>query len=190
MITALAGEVAGRILIEFRRTACADRIGRVTNVRVEIADRGRYISEAATIWAEATAARDNDPEIAPLSEALPIIQRVIDSSPRSLLLVALTSDDRPAGFAAIEPSPTDGGTAHIRYLGVRPGGWGAGVGRSLMRSVPTLLPGAGFTAGELEVYLDNDRAVKLYESFHWLPAGAPTPHPRSGRLEQRYRLDW
>ncbi|GIE77169.1 hypothetical protein Aph02nite_31190 [Actinoplanes philippinensis] len=168
------------------------------DLSVQVAAPGQHLAEAATIWAEATAARDNDPDLAPLDQALPLIEQVVGSSPRSLLVVAIDNDTRVHGFAAIKPSdePSDESTgestgeltAHIRYLGVRPSSWGLGVGRLLMRDLPGLLAAAGFTEGELEVYLDNPRAVTLYESFGWLRDGDPTPHPRSGRLEQRYRL--
>ncbi len=151
-----------------------------------MAEPERHLAEAAVIWAEATAARDGDPEVAPLEQALPVIQRVIGSSPRSLLVVAIDEDERVVGFAAIEPLATDAATAEIRYLGVRPGNWGAGVGRRLAGALPRLA--TGFTHGELEVYVDNPRAVALYESLGWSPHGDARPHPRSGRLEQRYRL--
>jgi ribosomal protein S18 acetylase RimI-like enzyme len=161
----------------------------MTIVRIQVAGAGRYLAEAATIWAEATAARDGHPELTPLSVAQPPIQRVIESSPRSLLLVALDAHERVVGFAAIEPMPADGSTADVRYVGVRPGNWGAGVGRHLMRALPGLLAAAGFTHGELDVYLDNPRALKLYEAHGWRPCGEAAPHPRSGRIEQRYRLE-
>ncbi|MDO3702050.1 GNAT family N-acetyltransferase [Micromonospora sp. C28SCA-DRY-2] len=159
----------------------------MTNAQVRVARRGEYVDEAATIWAEATAARDGDPEAAPLDQARPVIQAVLDGSPRSMLLVALDAGDRVVGFAAVEPG--DAATAEIRYLGVRPDSWGRGVGRHLLLALPGQLAGAGFVRGELAVYLDNPRAVALYESAGWSPYGDATPHPRSGRLEQRYRLD-
>ncbi|MEU8660716.1 GNAT family N-acetyltransferase [Actinoplanes philippinensis] len=161
------------------------------DLTVQVAAPGQHLAEAATIWAEATAARDNDPDPAPLDQALPLIEQVIGSSPRALLVVAVDNGTRVHGFAAIEPSDESTGefTAHIRYLGVRPSSWGLGVGRLLMRDLPGLLAAAGFTEGELGVYLDNPRAVTLYESFGWLRDGEPAPHPRSGRLEQRYRLE-
>ncbi|MEU4780387.1 GNAT family N-acetyltransferase [Micromonospora sp. NPDC023633] len=77
-----------------------------------------------------------------------------------------------------------------RHLGVEPDSWGRGVGRHLVRAVPAHLAGAGFVRAELSVYVDNPQAVRLYETTGWLPYGEATPHPRSGRLEQRYRLDW
>ncbi|MFC4066260.1 GNAT family N-acetyltransferase [Actinoplanes subglobosus] len=158
------------------------------NARVRVALRGQFVDEAAAIWAATTAARDGEAEVAPLDLARPVIQAVVDSSPRSLLLV-VADDDRIIGFAAVEPVPPSGSTAEIRYLGVHPGSWGRGVGRELLAEIPSHLAGAGFTRAELAVYTDNERAVRLYEHLGWTPYGDPTPHPRSGRLEQRYQLD-
>ena len=104
------------------------------------------------------------------------------------MLVALDAGDRVVGFAAIEPTATDPSTADLRYLGVRPGSWGGGVGRQLLQALPGHLATAGFTGGELAVYLDNARAVNLYEGLGRRPVGDAQPHPRSGRPEQRYRL--
>ncbi|RLK22561.1 acetyltransferase (GNAT) family protein [Micromonospora sp. M71_S20] len=161
----------------------------MSDVRVRPTSDERHIDEAARIWAAATAARDGDTEIAPLRLARPLIEAVVGSTPRSFLLVALDAD-RVVGFAAVEPVPTDESTAEIRYLGVAPDSWGRGVGRHLLRAAPTHLAGAGFVGAELGVYLDNPRAVRLYESAGWLPRGEAAPHPGSGRPEQRYRLDW
>lgn len=162
----------------------------MTDVQVRVAGHGLYINEAAATWAETTAARDGEAEIAPLGLAQPLIQTVVDSSPRSLLLVALDASDRVVGFAAVEPVSQDAATAEIRYVGVRPDSWGRGVGRQLMLALPDRLAAAGFVWGELAVYADNHRAVKLYEGLGWFRYGEATPHPRSGRLEQRYRLDF
>jgi ribosomal protein S18 acetylase RimI-like enzyme len=162
----------------------------MTRVHVQVAGRAEHLAEAAAIWAAATAARDGDAEIAPLSLARPLIQRVIESSPRSLLLVAVDETEQMVGFAAVEPMSGHESTADIRYLAVQPRSWGGGVAGQLMPALPDLLTAAGFTHGELDVYLDNPRAVKLYERHGWLPHGDATPHPRSGRLEQRYRLDF
>jgi ribosomal protein S18 acetylase RimI-like enzyme len=158
-------------------------------VHVRVAAPEEHLDEAAKIWAEATAARDGAGEIAPLSLARPIIQRVLEGSPRSLLLVAVDDTDQVVGFAAVAPMAERESTADLRYQAVRPGHWGGGVARQLMTDLPGLLGAAGFTHGELDVYLDNPRAVTLYEGQGWRPSGDASPHPRSGRLEQRYRLD-
>ncbi|MGH2910417.1 MAG: hypothetical protein ACRDK8_14120, partial [Solirubrobacteraceae bacterium] len=50
------------------------------------------IDAAAEIWAQATAARDGGVDVAPLSVSRPVIEAVVTSSPRSLLLVAVGQD--------------------------------------------------------------------------------------------------
>jgi ribosomal protein S18 acetylase RimI-like enzyme len=50
------------------------------------------------------------------------------------------------------------------------------------------LAAEGFTDAQLMVYVSNDRAVDLYQRLGWRPEGSPTPHPRTGKPEQRYRL--
>ncbi|WP_229402139.1 GNAT family N-acetyltransferase [Micromonospora okii] len=157
-------------------------------VRAGAAGPGEDVDAAAGIWAEATAARDGEPEAAPLSLARPLIQAVLDA-PGALLLVARDDAERVVGFAAVAPLPADASTAEVRYVGVRPADWGRGVGRHLMRELPAHLAAAGYTRAELDVYVDNPRAVRLYEGLGWSPHGDATAHPRSGRLERRYGLD-
>jgi GNAT superfamily N-acetyltransferase len=84
--------------------------------------------------------------------------------------------------------PDDAALAELRYVGVSPRIWGGGVGRYLMRAIPAELKTRGFSGARLAVYADNSRAVRLYEQMGWRPHGAPKPHPRSGKLEQEYRL--
>jgi ribosomal protein S18 acetylase RimI-like enzyme len=161
-------------------------------VRMAVPDRTpARVDEVAQIWAEATAARDGEAEIAPLEVSRPLIQAVLDSSPRSLLLVA---DDggETVGFAAVEPwaqARAEEAIAEVRYVGVSPRAWGGGVGRMLMAALPEVLAQAGYEQAVLKVYLDNSRAVRLYESLGWRAQGTPAPHPRNGKLEQPYRLD-
>lgn len=47
-----------------------------------------HIDGAAQIWAEATAFRDGDPDVAPSESSRPIIAGVMDR-PRSVLIVAM-----------------------------------------------------------------------------------------------------
>jgi len=58
----------------------------------------------------------------------------------------------------------------------------------LLREVQARLAATGYWTAELSVYVDNTRAVALYERLGWRPYGAPTPHPRTGKPEQRYEL--
>jgi GNAT superfamily N-acetyltransferase len=146
------------------------------------------VDAAARIWAEATAARDGDDEVAGLDLARPLIEDVLASSPRSFLLLA-REHDQPVGFAAVEP--LRGGsadTAELRYLGVSPERWSHGTGRALLDALPDRLRPGGFRRATLLVYCDNRPAVKLYEGAGWIAADPPVAHPRTGKPEQRYEL--
>ncbi len=95
-----------------------------------------HLDEAARLWAEATSTRDGDDAVAPLEISRPVIQRVLDNSPRAFLLVVLDADAETVGFAAAAPVPDDAALAELRYVGVSPRIWGGGVGRYLMRAFP------------------------------------------------------
>lgn len=118
---------------------------------------------AAHIWAEATAARDGDPDVASLDLSRPLIEKVIGNSPRSLLAVARDTESRALGFAAVEPlAGPDDERASVRYLGVRPEFWGNGIGGELLKALRGSLSRCGFTSAELYVYVDSDRAIRTY----------------------------
>jgi len=156
---------------------------------IDAAGRDHLIDDATRIWAEATAARDRRTEAPGLGDSRPIIQSVLDRSSRALLLIACSADGTAAGFVALEP--LDGGdeaVAQVSYIGVRPGLWGRGVGRRLLLETRQRLKAAGFGSVELSVYVDNRRATALYERLGWQRRGAPAPHPRTGKPEQRYEL--
>jgi ribosomal protein S18 acetylase RimI-like enzyme len=71
---------------------------------------------------------------------------------------------------------------------VRPGSWGHGVGELILRELRVRLAAGGYRGAQLLVYADNGRAVALYERLGWRAAGAPAPHPLTGKPEQRYEL--
>lgn len=152
------------------------------------------VDDAAQIWAEATAARDDEPQVPGLDVARPVIQRVLHRSPRALLLTERTADGTAAGFVIAEPlagadiAGADNARAQVSYLGVLPAQWGHGVGERLLLAAQAQLAAEGFSHAELSVYVDNSRAAALYERLGWLPRGSPTPHPRTGKPEQRYEL--
>lgn len=162
----------------------------VEPLQVAVADRERddVRDEVAWIWAQATAHRDGDADIAPLAEARPVIDAVLDGSRESILLLATSRphDGAPVGFAAISPDAQ--GNAEIRYLGVRPAAWGHGVAGSLLSAMPAVLLDVGFAEAVLSVYVDNAPAVAAYRRAGWSAIGRPMPHPHTGRLQQRYRL--
>lgn len=145
------------------------------------------VDAAADIWARATAARDGDEEVAELDVSRPIIQRVLDRSPSAFVLLATSHPGVAAGFAAIEPlKGTSGTVAEVVYFGVRPDLWGRGIATLLLAELQHRLPRAGFASIELSVYVANSRAIEVYERMGRRPLGSPTPHPRTGKPEQRY----
>jgi RimJ/RimL family protein N-acetyltransferase len=150
---------------------------------------GEHLDDAAQIWAEATAGRDGDPDVAPLELSRPIIEAVLTASPRSLLLVASDHAWTPVGFAVAEPLSGEEQAAELRYLGVRPWAWGGGVATELLVALDRELADRGFTRAQLYVYVDNVRSVDLYRRMGWEPQPDVRIHPRSGRHEQRYTRD-
>jgi ribosomal protein S18 acetylase RimI-like enzyme len=156
---------------------------------VEATRNSDDVTDAAQIWAETTAARDGDDQVPGLDVARPVIQGVLDRSPRSFLLIARSADGTATGFAATEPLRSVNETrAQLSYLGVRPHLWGQGIAERLLLELRSRLKAAGFTRAELAVYVENVRATALYERLGWRARGAPTPHPRTRKPEQRYEL--
>ena len=156
---------------------------------IEATRDGDGVTDAAQIWAEATAAREGDDDVPGLDVARPVIQGVLDRSPRSFLLIARSADGTAAGFAALEPRPgADEAVAQVSYLGVRPRMWGQGIAGRLLQELRARLKAAGFARAELAVYVDNVRATALYERLGWRARGAPAAHPGTGKPEQRYEL--
>lgn len=78
-------------------------------------------------------------------------------------------------------------TAEVEYAGVRPGSWGGGLAHGVLELMCSELAEGGFTGAQLMVYVANCRAVSVYEHLGWRADGSPTPHPRTGKPEQRYR---
>jgi ribosomal protein S18 acetylase RimI-like enzyme len=147
------------------------------------------LDDAARIWAEATAARDGDPEVAALEIARPLIEAVVNDSTESLLLIARTAHGEAVGFAASAPiGAGHGRRAELRYLGVRPGAWGGGVAGALLQAMADQLCGLGFVEAELWVNQDNPRAIALYRRAGWRRAPEIRVNPASGRLMERYVL--
>jgi ribosomal protein S18 acetylase RimI-like enzyme len=140
------------------------------------------VDTAAVIWAHAVAKRDGYDEVPSLEAARPGVESALANEP-SLLLIA-RDGGQAVGFLAGGPQETD--TAYINYVGVHPDAWGTGVGEALLRALPDALIKHGYEKAELLVYVDNERGVRLYERLGWIKVGAPAPHPRNGRLEQRY----
>ena len=98
-----------------------------------------YVDDAAQIWAEATAKRDGEPDVAPLGLSRPIIENALNSSRDPLLLVAIDRTDKPVGMALITPDNASRNHALLRYFAVSPSAWGLGVGKALIQETMTYL---------------------------------------------------
>ena len=152
-----------------------------------------HLSGAAQVWAEATAARDGDPGVVPVGLSRPIIAGVF-GQPGAVLVVALDEDEQAVAFAVAEPLLADAEpgmpaeSAEVRYVGVQPELWGAGLGRRVVQHLCAELAADGFLEAQLLVYLDNSRAVSLYQQLGWRRLGSPAPQSHTGKPEQRYRL--
>lgn len=150
-----------------------------------------HLDGAAHVWAEATTARDGDPEVAPLELSRPIIASVL-RQPRAVLVVALDDAGQVVAFAVAAPArdgmAVSATTAEVEYVAVRPRHWGAGLARGVLRRLCAELAADGFTGAQLLVYVSNRRGVRLYEQLGWQPRGSPRPHPRTAKPEQRYCL--
>ncbi|WP_026925682.1 GNAT family N-acetyltransferase [Granulicoccus phenolivorans] len=160
---------------------------------------------AAEIWALATTKRDAevaDIDQVELSQAAPLIQRVLDDSDRSFL-VALTvteedsdyaeeSENPTLAFMALSPSQEEGAPAtraELRFMGVAPGHWGEGWARRMLVALPDMLRESGFTEAVLWVHADNIRAIWVYEALGWVATRRNRPNPTDRRIEGEYRLD-
>ena len=152
-----------------------------------------HLNGAAQVWAEATAARDGDPDVAPVEFSRPILAGVF-GQPGAVLVIALDEDEQVVAFAVAQPLLADAGpgmpakAAEVQYVGVQPELWGTGLGRRVVQRLCAELAADGFLEAQLLVYADNSRAVSLYHQLGWRPQGTPAPHPRTGKPEQRYRL--
>ncbi|WP_394621891.1 GNAT family N-acetyltransferase [Lentzea sp. JNUCC 0626] len=143
------------------------------------------VDDAAMIWAHAVALRDGYDEVPTLAEARPGVENALIDE-RSFLLLAV-EEGRAVGFVAGGPHETDGvRRAFLNYVGVHPDAQGRGVGEALLRELPDALIKNGYETVELLVFVDNVPGVRLYERLGWIKVGDPVPHPRHGRVEQRY----
>ena len=152
----------------------------------------RVIEDAAAIWAQATAYRDDvDANDISVEDAVPLIRDVLAASPHSFLLaIADPETDAVVCFAAVQPEreQSSPGRGELRYLGVSPEHWGEGWARRLLVALPDASRQEDFQDVILWVYADNTRAIWVYEAMGWNGTGRTRKHPVTGRVEAEYRL--
>ena len=144
------------------------------------------VDGAARVWARATARLDGRAEIPPLAAARDVLLDSLQHE-RSTFVVAVRESEVIA-FATAEPTVA-ADVAEVRFVGVDPDHWGSGIGGAVMARLAEELAAAGFGSAQLLVYADNAPARRLYERLGWdWDRQEPSPHPRTGKPEVRYRL--
>ena len=151
----------------------------------------RLVTQAATIWAEATAHRDEvEASDVATDQSIPLIEDVLAAADHSVLLAITNADEGVVSFAADEPAreATHPDRGELRFLGVAPEHWGEGWARRLLIALPEASREEGFTDIILWVYADNTRAIWVYEAMGWNATGRTRPQEMTGRLEAEYRM--
>jgi ribosomal protein S18 acetylase RimI-like enzyme len=117
-----------------------------------------------------------------LEQTRDFLQRAIE---KSLPVLVAVDGDEVVGWCDITPSTMNGFT-HVGRLGmgVRREWRGQGLGRGLLQDCLSYARRAGIEKVELEVYADNQAAVRLYESFGFVREGLKA---RARKFEGRYQ---
>jgi ribosomal protein S18 acetylase RimI-like enzyme len=111
-------------------------------------------------------------------------------TPPEKTYVAITREERIAGFCAVGASRDDDGDGdgEVFLLYIAPEQWRAGIGQQLFEAGVAYLRERGFPSLTLWVLEDNIRARSFYEKNGWRPDGARKPSYRKADLSQmRYR---
>lgn len=151
-------------------------------VTIGIASGDAVESEAAAIWARATARRD-DTDVRDVAETLPAVRRRL-ALPGATLLLARRDRDA-IGFAVVVPRTS---ALEVYFLAVDPDAWGTGVGSRLLRAVDDHARSTGHRRLELWVIADNARAIAAYERAGWARTDV-TQLTDEGRTEIRLEHD-
>lgn len=132
------------------------------------------VDACVAVWVAACAARDGDAIEGVAERARPKF-----AHPVAWLIAG--DGAGVAGFVLATPPgsglPTDtDGAAVVGLLAVIPGLQARGVGRALLKSVTAELAASGFPLAVLHALIENEPAVRLYESEGWVTSGAEHQH--------------
>jgi Acetyltransferase (GNAT) family len=99
---------------------------------------------------------------------------------------AQTPRERIVGWCDMVPGKAPSGFGHVGRLGMAvPREWRRqGLGRELLARCLREVPRAGLEKVELEVYIENQAALRLYRSFGFMEEGLKR---RARKLEGRYQ---
>jgi L-phenylalanine/L-methionine N-acetyltransferase len=118
-------------------------------------------------------------------------QRLTDSGEGSYNLVAIAGD-RVVGMIGLHTFPNKPRRRHVGTfgMGVHDDWQGKGIGTALMRACIDLADNwLNLTRLELEVYTDNEPAIRLYERFGFEREGTMRQHAfRDGRYVDSYAM--
>ena len=117
---------------------------------------------AASIWADATAARDGLTQPVAPTVKLPGLRAAL-ALPGATLYTA-ARDELSVGFVVLVPL---GRRLEVRYLAVGPSAWGQGIAGELLAHVHQVAMTGGLEAIDLWVLADNERAVAVYVRAGW-----------------------
>ena len=140
--------------------------------------------EAAQIWAEATAARDQLPAVPPAEVKLPGIHQALSRGGATLHIAREASSI--VGFYVLVLGPQSN-SFEVLYLATAPQLWGKGVARALLADIHRFAL-AHSASLELWVIADNTRAITTYISSGWAHTPDSKIRNSSGRLEHRLQL--
>lgn len=141
-------------------------------------DNEHLAYQAALIWAQAAAKRDNKPIPLDGSQALSGVRRRT-ALPNSRLVIGTLSGE-PAGFTLCSPHD---GYLEIYYVAVAPDFWGQGVARELLAEADSYAQNSGVQDLRLWAIADNSRAINLYRANGYRPTGEELTDEASGRVE-------
>lgn len=103
----------------------------------------------------------------------------IGEAPESVISLVAVIDDRIIGMLSIDTYPNRPRRRHVGRLGISVHGefQGKGVGKALMAAAVDLADNwLNLTRLELEVYADNQAAIRLYERFGFTYEGTLRQH--------------
>jgi ribosomal protein S18 acetylase RimI-like enzyme len=136
----------------------------------------------AQLWAEATAARDSDSDVAGLELSRPLILEAT-SKPNAVSVLALEGD-RVVAFALAH---AEDAVPKVQFVAAAPDCWGRGHAGRVLDAMVEQLGGRGYASARLNVYTDNVQAMRMYERHGWVRARGPAkPHSRTGKPEYTY----
>ena len=120
----------------------------------------------------------------------PSLEQRLDLHRRSPPSFVAEVDGEVVGFVGVGPSRDPDAEGELYTIYVRPGHWGAGVGRELLRAGERRMVELGYRRVVLWVLADNVRARRFYERAGFaLDGGTNVLAGLGGVLEVRYTRD-